>query len=105
MIELTFLKELMLIRQANQTSVIFVTIGVFLIKHLNFNQMSAIDAMIINDANEQRLMQKVMDGQTEVIHFLIEDDDLLEKYMLFAIKSVLKSKNNLMASQSTIKFF
>ena len=67
--------------------------------------MSAIDAMIINDANEQRLMQKVMDGQTEVIHFLIEDDDLLEKYMLFAIKSVLKSKNNLMASQSTIKFF
>ena len=67
--------------------------------------MSAIDAMIINDANEQRLMQKVMDGQTEVIHFLIEDDDLLEKYMLFAMKSVLKSKNNLMASQSTIKFF
>ena len=67
--------------------------------------MSAIDAMIINDANEQRLMQKVMDGQTEVIHFLIEDDDLLEKYMLFAIKSVLKSKNNLMASQSTINFF
>ena len=50
-------------------------------------------------------MQKVMDGQTEVIHFLIEDDDLLEKYMLFGIKSVLKSKNNLMASQSTKKFF
>ena len=41
MIELTFLKELMLIRQANQTSVIFVTVGV-----LDFNQMSAIDAMI-----------------------------------------------------------
>ena len=79
MIELTFLKELMLIRQANQTSVIFV--------------------------NEKRLMQKVMDGQTEVIHFLIEDDDLLEKYMLFGIKSVLKSKNNLMASQSTKNFF
>ena len=34
----------------------------------------------INDVNEQGLMQKVMDGQTEVIHFLIEDDDLLEKY-------------------------
>ena len=34
----------------------------------------------INDVNEQGLLQKVMDGQTEVIHFLIEDDDLLEKY-------------------------
>ena len=29
MIEFMFLKELMLIRQANQKSVIFVTIGVF----------------------------------------------------------------------------
>ena len=29
MIEMTFLKELMLIRQANQKSVIFVTIGIF----------------------------------------------------------------------------
>ena len=29
MIELTFLKELMLIRQANQKSVIFVTTGIF----------------------------------------------------------------------------
>ena len=28
-IELTFLKELMLIRQANQKSAIFVTIGIF----------------------------------------------------------------------------
>ena len=41
MIELTFLKELMLIRQADQRSVIFVTVGV-----LDFNQMSAVDAMI-----------------------------------------------------------
>ena len=29
MIELTFLKELMLIKQANQKSAIFVTIGIF----------------------------------------------------------------------------
>ena len=29
MVELTFLKELMLIRQANQKSVMFVTIGIF----------------------------------------------------------------------------
>ena len=47
MIELTFLKELMLIRQANEKSVIFVTIGMFLHKSfLSFNQMSAMDAMI-----------------------------------------------------------
>ena len=41
MIELTFLKELMLKRQANQKSVIFVTIGIFQIKGLRFYQMSA----------------------------------------------------------------
>ena len=41
-----FLKDLMLIRQANQKSVIFVTIGIFYIKTLSFNQMSAMDAMI-----------------------------------------------------------
>ena len=39
-------KELMLIRQANQRSAIFVTIGVFKIKALSFNHMSAMDAMI-----------------------------------------------------------
>ena len=36
MIELTFLKELMLIKQANQKSAIFVTIGIFLNKGLKF---------------------------------------------------------------------
>ena len=41
MIELTFLKELMLVQQANQKSVIFATIGIFQIKALSFNQMSA----------------------------------------------------------------
>ena len=46
MIELTFLKELMLIKQANQKSAIFVTIGTFHIKALSFNQMSVMDAMI-----------------------------------------------------------
>ena len=46
MIELTFLKELMLIRQGNQKKAIFVTIGIFQIKILNFNQLSAMDAMI-----------------------------------------------------------
>ena len=46
LIELTFLKELMLIRQVHQNSVIFATIGIFYIKALTFNQMSAMDAMI-----------------------------------------------------------
>ena len=32
MIDLAFLKELMLVRQSNQKSVIFVTIGIFWIK-------------------------------------------------------------------------
>ena len=41
MIELTFLKELMLIKQAIQKSAIFVTIRIFYIKALSFNQMSA----------------------------------------------------------------
>ena len=44
-IELMFLNGLMLIRQANQMSVTFVTIGIFHIKALNFNQMSAMDVM------------------------------------------------------------
>ena len=44
--ELTFLKELMLIKQANHKREVFITIVVFLIKALNFNQMSAIDVKI-----------------------------------------------------------
>ena len=46
MIELTFLKKLMLIRQVNQKSVIFSTIGIFWFKGLSFNQMSAMDIMM-----------------------------------------------------------
>ena len=46
MIELTFLKDLMLIRQVNQRSAIFVTTGIFKVKALNFNQMSAVDTII-----------------------------------------------------------
>ena len=37
---------MMLIRQKNEKSVIFVTIGIFQIKVLSFNQMSAIDVII-----------------------------------------------------------
>ena len=46
MTELTFLKELMLIRQANQKSAFFVTIGLFQKKGLSFNHICAVDAMI-----------------------------------------------------------
>ena len=45
-LELTFLKELMLIKQVHQKSVTLITIGISSIKCLTFNQMSAIDAMI-----------------------------------------------------------
>ena len=44
--KLTFLKELMLIRQVDQNSVIFVTIVNFQIKDLCFDRMSAIVVMI-----------------------------------------------------------
>ena len=46
LIELTFLKELMLLKQVHQKSVIFVTIGIAWIIVLSFNQMSAIDVII-----------------------------------------------------------
>ena len=46
LIELTFLKELMLICQADQKSVIFFTIGISKIKALNYIEMSTINAII-----------------------------------------------------------
>ena len=48
MIEFSFMIELplMLIRQANQGIPICVTIGIFQIKVLSFNQMHAVNAMI-----------------------------------------------------------
>ena len=46
MTELTFPKELMLIKQVHQKSAIFVTIGISSIIALSFNQMSATDVMI-----------------------------------------------------------
>ena len=46
MIELTLLKELMLIKQAHQKSVMFLNIGISEIIVLIFKQMSAIGAMI-----------------------------------------------------------
>ena len=45
-IELTFLKELKLVKQVHQKSMIFVIIDVSQIIVLSFNQMPAIDVMI-----------------------------------------------------------
>ena len=42
MIELTFLKKLILIKQVHQKSTIFVMIGIIV---LSFNQMTAIDVI------------------------------------------------------------
>ena len=46
MIEFTFLKESILIKEVHQKSAISVTIGIFEIKSLNFKHMYAIDVMI-----------------------------------------------------------
>ena len=46
MIELPFLKKLMLIKQVHQKNVIFVTIAISWIIVLNFNKMSVIDVFI-----------------------------------------------------------
>ena len=46
MIELPFLKKLMLIKQVHQKNVIFATIAISWIIVLNFNQMSVIDVFI-----------------------------------------------------------
>ena len=42
---LTSLKKLMLIKQMNQKTVIFVIVGIFKKNGLSFNQMSATNAM------------------------------------------------------------
>ena len=46
---------------------------------------------------------KRYDGQNKWMHFLIQDDDLLEKYNSIRIKS--KIKDNLTASLSIPKIF
>ena len=46
MVDLTFLKELILIKQPQKKSVIFLTIGISSIKVLRFNQMFVIIVMI-----------------------------------------------------------
>ena len=45
MIELTFLQELILIKQMHQKSVLYLTMDISQIKALTFNEMLATDAM------------------------------------------------------------
>ena len=46
MIEMTFLKELIFIKQDHQKSVICVALGIFYINNLSFDQMTAMDVMM-----------------------------------------------------------
>ena len=46
LLELTLLLELMLIRQANQKSLIFVTSGIFKMKDFSFSQMSVVGVIM-----------------------------------------------------------
>ena len=48
---------------------------------------------------------KICDGQTKWMYFLIEDDDLLEKYNTIWDNVGADTKNNLIASLFTINNF
>ena len=48
---------------------------------------------------------KCYDGQTKWMYFLIEGDELLEKYNTFRDKVSTEIKNNLIASPSITKNF
>ena len=52
MIELNFLKELILIKQEHQKNALFVTNGVFQIKGLSFNHINAMAVMLYYDVCE-----------------------------------------------------
>ena len=54
MIELTCLKKLILIRQKNQRSVVFVTTSVFYIDVLHFKFMAATGVWFIDDVYKPR---------------------------------------------------
>ena len=55
-------------------------------------------------SKNERLYKKYY-GQTKWMNFLIEDDDILGKNMLFGIKSALILKKNSIANLSIIIFF
>ena len=81
MIEVTFLKELMSVRQANQKSLIFFTTGVFQITGLIFNHNFAMDAMIYGIINIKGADYRcIINGirKSEAIK-LMQNIDLTEK--------------------------
>ena len=51
------------------------------------------------------LHNNVTDGQTKWMYFLLEDNNLLEKYNTIWDKASADIKKNLMADLFTIKFF
>ena len=53
MLELMFLKEVIVIKQVHQRSVIFVTTSLFLAKGLIFSHLCVIDAMIYDDEDDE----------------------------------------------------
>ena len=52
-----------------------------------------------------RAYMKSFDGQTKWMYFLIEDDDLLEKYNTILDKISADIKNNFVTNLSIIKHF
>ena len=89
MIELTFLLELILIKQVHQKSAVFLTIGTFLKKGLSFNVCNRCHDLIMvsmNLSNIAMLNMKDVDycciisriSQSEAIN-LMENIDLTEK--------------------------
>ena len=79
MIELTFLKELVFLGQANQKNAIFVTIGIFQIKALIINQMSAIDTtaiLNIKSVDYRYIISRI--SKCEAIN-LMQNIDLIKK--------------------------
>ena len=48
---------------------------------------------------------KSYDDETKLTYFFIEDDEFLEKWSVFVVKSVIVSRENLIPNPSTIQSF
>ena len=94
MIEFTFLKILILIEEAHQKSVIFVTIGISWVVVLSFNQMSAIDAMTciavlkIKGSDHRSFISLISKNETI---YILENADLTQKSGKLSIENSRKT--------------
>ena len=86
---------------------IFVTIGIFHVTALSFKciQYNGCHDLLKDLSNIAILNIKSYDDQTKWMSFLIEGDDLLEKYNTIWDKISADVKRNLIASLSTIGNF